>query len=103
MPTYRIHRLREHLRPGFRSAAHVSGAAAVKPRDYEPGETVEASSPYAAYFAMRDLGSPLQVGDLVEIENGALRICKFVGFEEANWLVPEVKTEPSLVGAGAVE
>src|SRR5271168_5416361 len=103
MPSYRIHRLKDHLRAGFRSAAHVTGAATVKPRDYEAGDTIEASSPYAAFFAMRESGFPLEVGDLVEIENGPLRICKFVGFEEAQWLVPELKSEPSLVGAAALE
>jgi hypothetical protein len=103
MPSYRIHRLRDYLRSGFRSAAHVSGAASVKPRDYEAGDTIEASSPYAAFFAMRDSGFPLEVGDLLERESGSLRICKFVGFEEAQWLVPELKPEPSLVEAAAVE
>jgi hypothetical protein len=103
MPSYRIHRLRDHLRSGFRSGAHVSGAASVKPRVYKAADTIEASSPYAAFFAMRESGSPLEVGDLLEIENGALRICKFVGFEEAQWLVPEIKPESSLVEAGALE
>jgi hypothetical protein len=91
MPSYRIHRLKEHLRQPFRHASHVSGSASVKPRDYEPGESVEASSPYAAYFALRDTGSPLELGDLLEADGGALRIFKYVGFEEAEWLLPEPK------------
>ena len=65
----------------------------VKPRDYEPGETVDADSPYAAFFALRDSARPLEVGDLLEAENGSLRICKFVGFEEAHWVQPELKTD----------
>ena len=81
------------MRQPFRSAAHVSGTAAVKPRDYEPGESVEAASPYAAFFALRESGAPLQVGDLLESENGALRICKFVGFEDAQWVAPEAAQE----------
>lgn len=89
MPCYRIHRLKDHLRPSFRFAPHVSGTAHVKPRDYEPGDRIEAASPYAAFFALRDAGTPLDVGDLLEIEGGALRIFKFVGFEEAQWMVPE--------------
>lgn len=89
MPSYRIYKLKDHLRQPFRSAPHVSGAATIKPRDYEPGETLEASSPYAAYFALRESNRPLEVGDLLESGNGSLRICKFVGFEEAQWLVPE--------------
>ena len=53
MPSFRIHRLKDHLRPNFRFAPHLSGTAAVKPRDYETSEdaTVEASTPYAAFFA----------------------------------------------------
>lgn len=89
MPSYRIYKLKDHLRQPFRSAPHVSGSATIKPRDYEPAETVEASSPYAAYFALRESDQPLEVGDLLEADNGSLRICKFVGFEEAQWLVPE--------------
>ena len=38
MPSYRIHRLKDHLRQAFRSAPHVAGAALLKPRDYEPGD-----------------------------------------------------------------
>jgi hypothetical protein len=89
MPCYRIHRLKDHLRAGFRSAPHVSGTAEVKPRDYNPGNQVEASTPYAAFFALRDSEARLEVGDLLEAADGSLRICKFVGFEEARWVLPE--------------
>jgi len=89
MPSYRIHHLRDHLRPAFRSAPHVSGTASIKPRDYTAGSTIESSSPYAAFLALRDAGTPLQVGDLLEAEDGSMRICKFVGFEEARWVLPE--------------
>ena len=82
-----------------RFAPHVSGTALVKPRDYQllpegeaaAQEQVEASSPYAAFFALRDSGKPLDVGDLLEDENGSMRIFKFVGFEEAQWVLPEPK------------
>ena len=93
MPGYRVHRLKDHLRHQFRYGPHVSGMASVKPRDYEPGPSVEASTPYSAYFALRGSEAPLEVGDLLESEDGALRIFKFVGFEEALWVVPEVKPE----------
>jgi hypothetical protein len=101
MPSYRIHRLRTHLRQQFRFAPHVSGTAQVKPRDYEPtdpvnpapGSLIEAGSPYAAYFALKEAGTPLELGDLLEAEGGALRICKYVGFEEAQWVIPEAKPE----------
>ena len=98
MPAYRIHRLKSQLRQPFRFAPHVSGAAIVKPRDYEPGDTVEAASPYAAFFALQETGAPLEVGDLLEAEGGSLRIFKFVGFEEAEWVKPET---PPAAEAGA--
>ena len=105
MPSYRIHRLKEHLQQSFRSAPHVSGAAQVKPRDYEPGpapegiaETIEGPTPYAVFFALRDAGKPLNPGDLLEAEGGALRIYKYVGFEDAQWVFPEPK--PTFVPPG---
>lgn len=95
MPAFQIHRLRDHLRQPFRSAPHVSGAALVKPRDYQPGSVVEAATPYAAFFALRDSAQPLEVGDLLQSEDGTLRICKFVGFEEAHWADPAPLPEPA--------
>ena len=93
MPSFRIHRLRDHLRQPFRFAPHVSGTASIKPRDYLPGETAQASSPYSLYFELRNSGTPLEPGDVLETETGGLRIFKFVGFEEAQWVIPEPKTE----------
>ncbi len=95
MPSFRIHRLKDHLRQNFRFAPHLSGTALVKPRDYETveDETVEASSPYAAFFALREAPRPIQVGDMLESEDGSLRIFKFVGIEDAQWVAPEVKTD----------
>jgi hypothetical protein len=31
------------------------------------------------------------VGDLLESDDGRLRICKYVGFEPADWALPEPK------------
>ena len=98
MPAYRIHRLRDHLRQQFRYAPHLSGRALVKPRDYHPDVPVEAATPYAAFFALRDAGTPLKVGDLLEAEGGDLRIFKFVGFEEAQWMLPEPRPEQPAKG-----
>jgi hypothetical protein len=97
MPSFRIHRLKDHLRQNFRFAPHLSGTASVKPRDYETAEDalVEASSPYSAFFALRDAIQPIQVGDLLESEDGTLRIFKFVGIEDAQWVLPEVKGDPA--------
>jgi hypothetical protein len=93
MPSYRIHHLKDHLRQSFRHAPHVTGAATVKPRDYAPGDTIDAKSPYAAYFELRASATPIEPGDLLESETGELRIFKFIGFEEARWVAPEPKPE----------
>ena len=95
MPLYRIHRLKDHLRQQVRFAPHVGGTATVKPRDYQPPDEaqaqVDAGTPYAAFFALRDTETPMEVGDLLEAPDGSLRIFKFVGFEEAQWALPEPK------------
>jgi hypothetical protein len=97
MPLFRIHRLKDHVRQNFRFAPHLSGTASVKPRDYEAaaGEdaVIEASSPYAAFFALREAPRPIQIGDVLESEDGSLRIFKFVGIEDAQWVMPEMKPE----------
>jgi hypothetical protein len=103
MPSFRIHRLKDHLRPNFRFAPHLSGTASVKPRDYdEPDTVIESSTPYAAFFALREAPKPIQVGDLLEGEDGTLRIFKFVGIEEAQWVLPEVKPAEALQAAASV-
>ncbi len=96
MPRFRIHRLKDHLRQNFRFAPHLSGTAIVKPRDYELDEeaAIEAASPYAAFFALREAPRPIQVGDMLECEDHSLRIFKFVGIEDAQWVLPEVKLDP---------
>jgi hypothetical protein len=105
MPLFRIHRLKDHLRQNFRFAPHLSGTATIKPRDYETVEdaVVESPSPYAAFFALREAPRPIQVGDVLECEDGSLRIFKFVGIEDAQWLVPELKPEELKPEAEPVE
>ena len=94
MPLYRIHRMKDSPRQQFRWAPHVSGSATVKPRDYEPGDQIEAVNEYDAWRQLRESNQPLGVGDLLEIEDGQLRICKYVGFEPAQWVLPEPTTVP---------
>lgn len=89
MPVFRIHRMKDAPRQQFRSAAHVSGAAHVRPKDYEAAAEVGADNEYAAWALLRNTEQPLNVGDLLEAPEGQLRICKYVGFEEARWFVPE--------------
>lgn len=94
MPRYRIHRLKENQRQHFRWAPHTSGATGVKPKDYEEADSVEAPSAYSAWAALRETEQALMIGDLLESEEGSLSICKYVGFEEARWVLPEVKPCP---------
>jgi hypothetical protein len=107
MPLFRIHRMKDAPRQQFRLAPHVSGAANVKPKDYDPAEpanaaartaeaeTVEAENEYAAWAGLRNSERPLAVGDLLEAPTGELRICKYVGFEEARWVLPEAPPPPA--------
>jgi hypothetical protein len=100
MPLFRIHRMKDHPRQQFRWAPHVSGIANVKPKDYELAAEVEGENEYAAWALLRNSETPLQVGDLLDMATGELRICKYVGFEEARWLVPEVPA-PKVAGTEA--
>jgi hypothetical protein len=91
MPVFRIHRMKDQPRQNFRFAPHVSGAANVKPKDYEASDETAAENEYAAWALLRNSERPLSVGDLLELPSGQLRICKYVGFDEARWILPEVK------------
>lgn len=101
MPAYRIFRIKEAPRQQFRWAPHVAGATAVRPRDYDEGETVEAANVYAAWSELRGTPAELRVGDLLAAGDGSLRIVKYVGFEEARWASPEVKLPLAEVSAAA--
>lgn len=92
MPTYRTYRLRDSRREFFRWAPHTPGVTRVKPRDYEDDGTIEAPTPYALWHQLRDTESPLALGDLIESSAGELFIYKYVGFEGAEWVLPEVST-----------
>ena len=98
MPHYRVHRIKEGPREQFRWAAHVGGTAVVKPKDYDIGEALDAATAYAAWKQLGDTGRPLRPGDLLEVVEaagtpGELRIAKYIGFEPAQWYVPEPKPE----------
>ncbi len=105
MPLYRIYRMKDSPRQQFRWAPHVSGAASVKLKDYTPSDEVEARSEYDAWQLLKSAGQPLAVGDVLEAAGGALRICKYVGFEPAQWVLPEPRqeglAEPAAAGQSA--
>jgi hypothetical protein len=92
MPHYRIYRMKESVRQQFRWAPHTIGVTNAKPKDYEPYHDVDASGPYAVWMELKDTEQALQVGDILEADTGELRIYKYVGFEQAQWQLPEVKT-----------
>jgi hypothetical protein len=108
VPRYRIHRLKDSQKEHFRWSAHTGGLAIVKAKDYEPGGEVESHSPYALWKELQDGGSnqpekPLSAGDLLETIDAdspsRLFITKYIGFEPAQWFVPEVKTALQSEGA----
>lgn len=94
MARFRIHRMKDHPRQHFRWAPHLSGVAQLKPRDYEIAGEVEALNFYDAWAILRGSSAALDIGDVLEAESGEVRICKYVGFEEARWAAPEVKSAP---------
>jgi len=100
MPLFRIYRMKDSPRQQFRWAPHVSGCASLKPKDYDQRGEVDAQHEYDAWRLMREAGEPLAVGDLLESEDGRLRICKYVGFEPAQFVIPEPKhhAEPEPAG-----
>lgn len=99
MALYRIFRLKDGLRAPFRLLPHVSGVSKVKAKDYEESGNVEAATPYAAWFALKGTEQELAVGDILAEENGEIRIIKYVGFEPAEWVVPEMKVPGELLTA----
>ncbi|MEO8659805.1 MAG: hypothetical protein ABI693_15140 [Bryobacteraceae bacterium] len=92
MQVYRIFRMKDAPRQQFRWAPHTSGVSLLKPRDFEPAGEVEADGVYAAWSALQASPDELRIGDVLENPTAELRIYKYVGFEEAQWVVPEVKS-----------
>jgi hypothetical protein len=88
--------MKETPREHFRWAAHTGGLASVKPKDYEPSEETDAPTPYALWKQLQISGNPLRPGDVLETLGedpvpGPLQITKYIGFEAAQWYVPEPK------------
>lgn len=96
MPHYRIHRIKDAPREVFRWTAHTGGVAIIKPKDYDFSEEVESLTPYAAWKMLASEGRPLRPGDVLETitADGTgldLKIAKYIGFEPAQWWIPEPK------------
>ncbi len=88
--------MKEAPREDFRWAVHASDSTVVKPKDYGTDGEIEALTVYAAWSSLRGTKRPLQTGDILEDSDGKLQIVKYVGFEPAQWWVPEPKTTPVL-------
>jgi len=74
----------------------------MKPRDYEREGEIDALHEYDAWRLLREQGTPLEVGDVLESDTGRMSICKYVGFEPAQWVLPEPKpAEPEPAGQPA--
>ena len=91
--------MKDSPRQQFRWAPHLSGCAALKPKEFEPRGEVVAAHEYEAWQLLRETEEPIAVGDLLETEDGQLRICKYVGFEPAQWVMPEPKLHGETVPA----
>ena len=101
MFVYRLYRMKEEKRQQFRWAPHTSGVTQVKPKDFEEAGAFEAENAYSLWTQLRGTPDALQIGDVLELPNGELRIFKFVGLESAQWVLPEVKTGLELQPAAA--
>ena len=98
MPRYRIHRVKETQRENFRWAPHTGGLTVVKPKDYDCSREVEAATPYAVWKFLQQEERGLRPGDLLEVISsdgnaGELQIAKYIGFEPAQWYIPETRLE----------
>jgi hypothetical protein len=118
MARFAIYRLRDTLQERFRWSPKAASSTAtgedlsLKPTDYRDDGSIEAQSPYDAWERLRASGAELRVGDVVaevgdevdsEIANQAtceaVWICKFNGFERAQWITAESSDQPDSSGA----
>lgn len=97
MATYFIRRLRESQQERFRWAPQPSTASAVllKPGDYREDGEVVADSPYQAWQILRQSNLDLRVGDALMEENGTVHLCRYSGFEAAEWMVTDKEQQVS--------
>jgi hypothetical protein len=98
MPRYRVHRIKQAPFESFRWAAHTGGLAVIKPKDYDFAEEVEAETPYAVWKSLSSEGNTLRPGDVLEFSlndgtSTSLLITKYIGFEPAQWFIPEPKAD----------
>lgn len=101
MPRYRVLYLKdESLVERFRSQPPRPGPASLKPKDYQPVAEIEAPNEYTVWKMLQGEGAaarnlrPMGVGDALEAEPERLRVCRFMGFDDAVWFTFEPKPKP---------
>jgi len=52
-------------------------------------------------MALQNSEEALQPGDILESDSGELRIYKYIGFEQAQWQLPEIKAAPETATAAS--
>lgn len=89
MANFFIRRLRNSQQEKLRWSpqATTTTVTVLKPADYQDDGQIEATSPYQAWQLLRERGEDLRVGDVLVEENGPTQMCRYSGFEEAEWLV----------------
>lgn len=91
MATFHIHRLRDSAQDKFRWAPQQSATATLlKPSDYSEDGEIEAQSTYEAWLLLRKEHRELRVGDVLVDVKGGVEICKYAGFEPAEWIVTDL-------------
>jgi hypothetical protein len=94
VPVYRLYRMKDSPRQNFRWAPHTIGPAQAKQKDYDLAGEHNAPSAYSLWQSLKPTEASLQVGDIIELPDGSLRIFKYVGFEEVEWLAAEPQLSP---------
>ncbi len=98
VPRYRVLYLKDQTAvERFRSQPPRPGPASLKPKDYALVAEIEAANEYTVWKMLQGEGAaernlrPMSVGDVLEAEPGRLRVCRFVGFDDAVWFTFEPK------------
>jgi hypothetical protein len=95
MPLYRILYLRDSQVDRFRNAPPREKPYHLRVRNYDEGEVIESSTPYAVWKQLQeceeasDSKRPFGVGDVLQSDESELLVLNYWGFDEARWQTPE--------------
>ena len=97
MPRYQVFYLRDTQVQKFRNAAPKEKPYSLQIKDYEEGETIEASTPYAVWKQLQEAEGtkerPFAVGDVLQSDESEPLVLNFWGFDEAQWQATEGTVE----------